>query len=91
MYSIFLAIHLKFILKLFAVLVNCLQGFMQMKLMMGNIDHTACNIGTVIGCSFKAGQKIGPYEACDHIAISLLHTQNVAGTHLLLQCINNLL
>ena len=70
MYSIFLAIHLKFILKLFAVLVNCLQGFMQMKLMMGNIDHTACNIGAVIGCSFKAGQKIGPYEACDHIAIS---------------------
>ena len=39
MYSIFLAIHLKFILKLFAVLVNCLQGFMQMKLMMACIPE----------------------------------------------------
>ena len=61
------------------------QRFVQVEVMRTGVDDAAGDVGAVVGCALKVGQKIGEDKASLNAAMALLHAQDVARAHLLLE------
>ncbi len=55
------------------------------------VDDAAGDVGAVVGCALKVGQKIGEDKASLNAAMALLHAQDVARAHLLFERVDDLL
>ena len=66
------------------------QYLMHIHILLCNLQHTACNIGAMIGRTFQICQQIRPYESRADGAIPLLHPQNMTCAHLLFQPVYHL-
>ena len=63
---------------------------MQIKTVVCRIQNTAGDVGAVVSRSLEIRQQVGPHEARFNTAMTLLHAQNMARAHLLLQCNDDL-
>ena len=55
------------------------------------VNDAAGDVGAVVGCALKVGQKIGEDKASLNAAMALLHAQDVARAHLLFERVDDLL
>ena len=67
------------------------QRFVQVEVMRTGVDDAAGDVGAVVGCALKVGQKIGEDKASLNAAMALLHAQDVARAHLLFERVDDLL
>ena len=67
------------------------QGLVQVQIVLRGVNDTPGDVGAVVGGALEIGQEIRPDEACLDAAIALLHPENVARAHLLLEQIDDLL
>ena len=67
------------------------QRFVQVEVMRTGVDDAAGDVGAVVGCALKVGQKIGEDKASLNAAMALLHAQAVARAHLLFERVDDLL
>ena len=67
------------------------QGLVQIQIVLRGVNDAPGDVGAVVGGALEIGQEIRPDEACLDAAIALLHPENVARAHLLLEQIDDLL
>ena len=67
------------------------QSLVQIQVVLRGVNDAPGDVGAVVGGALEIGQEIRPDEACLDAAIALLHPENVARAHLLLEQIDDLL
>ena len=64
---------------------------MHIQVVVGGVDHAPGDIGAVVRGTLQIRQQVGPDKACLDAALALLHPQDMSGTQLLLQIVDDLL
>ena len=88
---VFFTVCLILDLKVGAVSFDGAETFVDVHVMVMQVDDTDGNIGAMVADTLQTGEQIRPDKARLDAAAALLQAQDVAGTHLFLQIVNDLL
>ena len=73
------------------IAVRRAKRFVQIEIVLRGVDDAAGDVGAVVGGALEVREQIGPDEAGFDAAMPLLHPQDVARAHLLLERVDDLL
>ena len=73
------------------IAVRRAERFVQIEIVLRGVDDAAGDVGAVVGGALEVREQIGPDEAGLDAAMPLLHPQDVARAHLLLERVDDLL